>query len=90
MVSEISIDSEKWLIVLFSCYQESGKVVTMACENWVIEFGLLQLLHVYAKVYEGNGTLLLIRLLRYSLDGLVLAQVRLFTSEPHLVYKRYS
>ena len=35
----------------------------------------LQLLHVYAKNYEGNGNLLLIRIGRYTLDGLVLAQV---------------
>lgn len=28
-----------------------------------------QLLHVYAKNYEGNGQNLLIRLVRYSLDG---------------------
>ncbi|EKM51821.1 uncharacterized protein PHACADRAFT_31623 [Phanerochaete carnosa HHB-10118-sp] len=51
----------------------------------VLPFGLLyfcveavvvknQLLHVYAKNYEGNGQTLLIRLIRYSLDGLTLAQ----------------
>ncbi|KAI0755185.1 hypothetical protein C8Q80DRAFT_1093766 [Daedaleopsis nitida] len=34
-----------------------------------------QLLHVYAKNYEGNGQVLLIRIVRYSLDGLILAQV---------------
>ncbi|TDL23258.1 hypothetical protein BD410DRAFT_769147 [Rickenella mellea] len=34
-----------------------------------------QLLHVYAKVYEGNGHNLLIRWVRYTMDGLVLAQV---------------
>ncbi|KXN88289.1 hypothetical protein AN958_07748 [Leucoagaricus sp. SymC.cos] len=33
-----------------------------------------QLIHVYAKQYEGNGQLLLIRIVRYSLDGLVLTQ----------------
>ncbi|KAI0052720.1 hypothetical protein FA95DRAFT_1258418 [Auriscalpium vulgare] len=33
-----------------------------------------QLIHVYAKNYEGNGRTILIRLIRYSLDGLVLAQ----------------
>ncbi|KAL4246638.1 CSC1 family protein [Abortiporus biennis] len=33
-----------------------------------------QLLHVYAKNYELNGQHLLIRLIRYSLDGLILAQ----------------
>ncbi|EGN98239.1 hypothetical protein SERLA73DRAFT_169263 [Serpula lacrymans var. lacrymans S7.3] len=52
----------------------------------VIPFGLLyfsveaiviknQMLHVYAKNYEGNGQLLLIRMVRYSLDGLILSQV---------------
>ncbi|KAI0632056.1 DUF221-domain-containing protein [Trametes polyzona] len=34
-----------------------------------------QLLHVYAKNYEGNGQTLLIRMIRYSLDGLMLSQV---------------
>lgn len=34
-----------------------------------------QLLHVYAKNYEGNGHLILIRIVRYTLDGLILAQV---------------
>jgi hypothetical protein len=29
----------------------------------------LQLLHVYAKNYEGDGRVILIRLVRYSLDG---------------------
>ncbi|RDX49881.1 hypothetical protein OH76DRAFT_1349897 [Lentinus brumalis] len=33
-----------------------------------------QLLHVYAKNYEGNGQVLLVRMVRYSLDGLILAQ----------------
>ncbi|KAJ3556206.1 hypothetical protein NM688_g2150 [Phlebia brevispora] len=33
-----------------------------------------QLLHVYAKNYEGNGQTILIRLIRYSLDGLILSQ----------------
>ncbi|PCH40020.1 hypothetical protein WOLCODRAFT_116507 [Wolfiporia cocos MD-104 SS10] len=52
----------------------------------VIPFGLIyfsvqtaviknQLLHVYAKNYEGNGQAILIRLIRYTLDGLILAQV---------------
>jgi len=34
-----------------------------------------QLLHVYAKNYEGNGQTLLIRMIRYSCDGLMLSQV---------------
>ncbi|KIJ64508.1 hypothetical protein HYDPIDRAFT_90493 [Hydnomerulius pinastri MD-312] len=33
-----------------------------------------QLLHVYAKNYECNGRILLIRMVRYSLDGLMLSQ----------------
>ncbi|TFK52586.1 hypothetical protein OE88DRAFT_1678721 [Heliocybe sulcata] len=33
-----------------------------------------QLIHVYAKNYEGNGQLMLIRMIRYSLDGLVFSQ----------------
>ncbi|KAH9159491.1 hypothetical protein EDB89DRAFT_2048781 [Lactarius sanguifluus] len=51
----------------------------------VIPFGLIyfsietvviknQFLHVYAKHYEGNGQIILIRIIRYSLDGLMLAQ----------------
>jgi hypothetical protein len=32
---------------------------------------VLQLIHVYAKSYEGNGRVILIRLVRYSLDGKV-------------------
>ncbi|KJA17998.1 hypothetical protein HYPSUDRAFT_45721 [Hypholoma sublateritium FD-334 SS-4] len=33
-----------------------------------------QLIHVYAKNYEGDGRVLVIRMVRYSLDGLVLSQ----------------
>ncbi|KIK92736.1 hypothetical protein PAXRUDRAFT_146651 [Paxillus rubicundulus Ve08.2h10] len=51
----------------------------------VLPFGLIyfavetvviknQLLHVYAKNYECNGHILLIRMVRYSLDGLILSQ----------------
>ncbi|KAH9969775.1 hypothetical protein BC827DRAFT_1162697 [Russula dissimulans] len=51
----------------------------------VIPFGLVyfaieqtvvknQFLHVYAKNYEENGQTILIRIVRYSLDGLMLAQ----------------
>ncbi|THH08507.1 hypothetical protein EW145_g2662 [Phellinidium pouzarii] len=47
-------------------------VVYFAVENVVIRN---QLLHVYAKNYEGNGSLILIRIGRYTLDGLILAQV---------------
>ncbi|KAF8517159.1 hypothetical protein BU17DRAFT_50176 [Hysterangium stoloniferum] len=34
-----------------------------------------QLIHVYAKTYENNGQLILIRIMRYSLDALLLAHV---------------
>ncbi|EPQ54451.1 hypothetical protein GLOTRDRAFT_121604 [Gloeophyllum trabeum ATCC 11539] len=51
----------------------------------VLPFGLLyfcvevavirnQLIHVYARNYEGNGQTMLIRMIRYSLDGLIFAQ----------------
>jgi len=33
-----------------------------------------QVIHVYAKSYEGNGRTILTRLVRYSLDGLMLSQ----------------
>ncbi|PBK74975.1 hypothetical protein ARMSODRAFT_500296 [Armillaria solidipes] len=41
-----------------------------------VEAGVIknQLIHVYAKNYEGEGKLILIRILRYSLDGLILSQ----------------
>ncbi|KAK0464387.1 uncharacterized protein EV420DRAFT_1263449 [Desarmillaria tabescens] len=41
-----------------------------------VETGVIknQLIHVYAKNYEGEGKLILIRILRYSLDGLILSQ----------------
>jgi hypothetical protein len=52
---------------------------------FVIPFGTLyffiqsgvvknQLIHVYAKNYEADGRVLMIRMVRYSLDGLILAQ----------------
>ncbi|KAI1793237.1 hypothetical protein LXA43DRAFT_231356 [Ganoderma leucocontextum] len=47
-------------------------LVYFAVERTVVKN---QLLHVYAKNYEGNGQKLLIRMVRYSLDGLILAQV---------------
>lgn len=34
-----------------------------------------QLLHVYSKKYENDGKIILIRIVRYSLDGVMLAQV---------------
>ncbi|PBK97545.1 hypothetical protein ARMGADRAFT_1076012 [Armillaria gallica] len=41
-----------------------------------VEAGVIknQLIHVYAKNYEGEGKLILIRILRYSLDDLILSQ----------------
>jgi hypothetical protein len=51
-----------------------------------------QLIHVYAKPYEGQGRNLLIRFTRYSMDGLILAEVVLFAflllnrKIPHAVF----
>ncbi|KAG9033951.1 hypothetical protein FRB95_014030 [Tulasnella sp. JGI-2019a] len=56
----------------------------------VIPFGLFyfsivlvvfkhQFLHVYSKAYEMNASVLLIRIQRYSMDGIILAQVIFFT-----------
>ncbi|KAG8860888.1 hypothetical protein FRB96_003623 [Tulasnella sp. 330] len=55
----------------------------------VIPFGLFyfsivlvvfkhQFLHVYSKAYEMNASVLLIRIQRYSMDGIILAQVIFF------------
>ncbi|KAJ7600700.1 hypothetical protein C8J56DRAFT_911019 [Mycena floridula] len=51
-------------------------VIPFAAIYFFIESGVIknQLLHVYAKNYEGNGKLILIRIVRYSLDGLILSQ----------------
>ncbi|KAL0069815.1 hypothetical protein AAF712_003085 [Marasmius tenuissimus] len=51
-------------------------VLPFGCIYFFVETGVMknQLIHVYAKHYEGNGQLLLIRMIRYSLDGLILAQ----------------
>ncbi|KAG7088362.1 hypothetical protein E1B28_012366 [Marasmius oreades] len=51
-------------------------VLPFGCIYFFVETGVVknQLIHVYAKHYEGNGQLLLIRMIRYSLDGLILAQ----------------
>ncbi|KAI0087845.1 hypothetical protein BDY19DRAFT_892588 [Irpex rosettiformis] len=42
-----------------------------------IEFAVVknQLLHVYARNYEGNGHALLVRLVRYSIDGMYFAHL---------------
>ncbi|KAJ7644186.1 hypothetical protein FB45DRAFT_897169 [Roridomyces roridus] len=52
-------------------------VIPFGAFYYFIEAGIVknQLLHVYAKNYENNGKVLLIRMARYSLDGLVLSQV---------------
>ncbi|GJJ10885.1 hypothetical protein Clacol_005113 [Clathrus columnatus] len=52
-------------------------------KDWVIELGvwaftlswIIPLLHVYSRTYENNGKIILIRLVRFSLDGLILAHV---------------
>ncbi|KAF7288521.1 CBM1 domain-containing protein [Mycena chlorophos] len=51
-------------------------VIPFGAFYFFIEAGVVknQLLHVYAKNYEGNGQTLLIRMVRYSLDGLVFSQ----------------
>ncbi|KAK1232809.1 hypothetical protein PQX77_004035 [Marasmius sp. AFHP31] len=51
-------------------------VLPFGCIYFFVETGVMknQLIHVYAKHYEGNGQLLLIRMIRYSLDGVILAQ----------------
>ncbi|PFH54095.1 hypothetical protein AMATHDRAFT_38479 [Amanita thiersii Skay4041] len=43
---------------------------------YFVQIGIIknQFIHVYAKNYEGNGQTILIRVVRYSLDGLVLSQ----------------
>ncbi|KAF9781625.1 hypothetical protein BJ322DRAFT_233934 [Thelephora terrestris] len=64
----------------------------------VIPFGLFyftvsntivknSLLHVYAKHYEGNGQILLIRIIRYTLDGLILSQAVFLA---YMVVNRYT
>ncbi|KAK7056871.1 hypothetical protein VNI00_002588 [Paramarasmius palmivorus] len=51
-------------------------VLPFGCIYFFIENGVVknQLLHVYAKNYEMNGQVLLIRMIRYSMDGLILSQ----------------
>ncbi|KAH9936413.1 uncharacterized protein B0H18DRAFT_1091982 [Fomitopsis serialis] len=52
-------------------------IIPFAFLYFCVESGVIrnQLLHVYAKNYEGNGQTLLIRIIRYSCDGLMLSQV---------------
>ncbi|KAJ7078629.1 hypothetical protein C8R43DRAFT_351529 [Mycena crocata] len=51
-------------------------VIPFGAFYFFIEAGIVknQLLHIYAKNYEGNGQVILIRIARYSLDGLILSQ----------------
>ncbi|KAJ7069743.1 hypothetical protein C8F01DRAFT_526127 [Mycena amicta] len=51
-------------------------VIPFGAFYFFIEAGVVknQLIHIYAKNYEGNGQTILIRMVRYSLDGLILAQ----------------
>ncbi|KAJ3997551.1 hypothetical protein F5050DRAFT_1877098, partial [Lentinula boryana] len=51
-------------------------VIPFGLFYFFVECGVVknQLIHVYAKNYEGNGQLILIRAIRHSLDGLVLSQ----------------
>ena len=53
----------------FQGLSKTRHVVYLACVPSTSH--CLQLIHVYAKNYEGNGQLLLIRIVRYSLDGMV-------------------
>lgn len=52
-----------------SCCKKSGMLHRTLREARSDSDG--QLLHVYAKNYECNGQMLLIRILRYSLDGMI-------------------
>ncbi|KAJ7459911.1 hypothetical protein FB451DRAFT_1341703 [Mycena latifolia] len=51
-------------------------VIPFGAFYFFIEAGVVknQLIHIYAKNYEGNGQVILIRLARYSMDGLILSQ----------------
>ena len=56
---------------------EYGRIIDHTLEpntDHVVVIIKNQLIHVYAKPYEGNGRNILIRFTRYSMDGLVLAQ----------------
>ncbi|KAJ6524466.1 hypothetical protein B0H10DRAFT_2157836 [Mycena sp. CBHHK59/15] len=49
-------------------------VIPFGAFYFFIEAGMWKLIHIYAKNYEGNGQTILIRIVRYSLDGLILSQ----------------
>ncbi|KAI0036449.1 hypothetical protein K488DRAFT_41147 [Vararia minispora EC-137] len=63
------------VIIVFSIL--NPLVVPFGCVYFVIDSTVIrnQFVHVYAKVYEANGKVILIRLVRYSLDGVILLQV---------------
>ncbi|KAJ6559133.1 hypothetical protein DFH09DRAFT_1247926 [Mycena vulgaris] len=56
-------------------------VIPFGAIYFFIEAGVVknQLIHIYAKNYEGNGQVILIRIARYSLDGLMLSQTVFMT-----------
>ncbi|KAI0346019.1 DUF221-domain-containing protein [Trametopsis cervina] len=62
------------ILVLFAVL--NPLVIPFGLFYFCVEYVIVknQLLHVYARNYEGNGQALLIRLVRYSSDGLILAQ----------------
>ncbi|KAF8073764.1 hypothetical protein FPV67DRAFT_764997 [Lyophyllum atratum] len=62
------------VLLLFSVFNPF--VIPFGTLYFFIQSGVVknQLIHVYAKHYEANGQLILIRIVRYSLDGLILAQ----------------
>ncbi|RDB18089.1 Calcium permeable stress-gated cation channel 1 [Hypsizygus marmoreus] len=62
------------VLMLFSVFNPF--VLPFGALYFFVQSGVVknQLIHVYAKQYEANGQLLLIRIVRYSLDGLILAQ----------------
>ncbi|PPR04094.1 hypothetical protein CVT24_010667 [Panaeolus cyanescens] len=62
------------VLLLFSIFNPF--VLPFGTLYFFIQSGVVknQLIHVYAKNYEGDGRILMIRMVRYSLDGLVLSQ----------------
>lgn len=46
-----------------------NQVSRKCLDGFVMLISELQLIHVYAKIYEQNGRVILVRLVRYSLDG---------------------
>ncbi|KAL0961406.1 hypothetical protein HGRIS_006355 [Hohenbuehelia grisea] len=51
-------------------------IIPFATIYYFVQSGVIknQLIHIYAKHYEGNGQLILVRVVRYSLDGMMLSQ----------------